>query len=472
MAEQGLGRGPGAAPPDSRSRVLVQHAGAITAANAGTIVGLALGWSSAALAVLDGAQGMPVTLEEWSWVTSLFGIGAAVGALSVGTLVHSLGRKTVILAVGPATIVAWALHLWATSVWMLYVGRLLVGAASGAACVAVPIFVCEMSEPRIRGALSSYFEILLCLGILIVYVLGTIMPVFWLNVACLAFSVLHIAGFMWFPDTPRWYLLRGREVDARGSLLFYRGPAFDVDAELALLKEGVAESAATPTGWRAFGTRAAKKALAITMVLMVLQQITGVNAITFYASKLFKDTGSFDAYTASIVVAAVEVVAAFVGMYFVDRLGRRPLLLFSGSVMAVCTGLLGGYFYFKEFLGQDVSSVSWLAIVLVSVYMFTFSIGWGPVVWVFLGEIFPDNIKGVASSMSAALGWFVSFLVTKFYPGLAVDLGNYTCYWVFFALCVLACFFVALCMPETKGKTLDQVQADLSGRKPAKGGGV
>lgn len=108
-----------------------------------------------------------------------------------------------------------------------------------------------------------------------------------------------------------------------------------------------------------------------------------------------------------------------------------------------------------------MSSVSWLSIILVCVYMFTFSMGWGPVIWVFLGEIFPDNIKGVASAACAATGWGASFLVTKFYPGVAADLGNYTCYWIFFALCVLSCVFVVAFVPETKGKTLDEVQADL-----------
>lgn len=438
----------------------MQHAGAIAAANTGTIFGLGLGWSSAAAAVLDGAQGMPVTLDEWSWVTSLFCIGCATGSAGVGGLVHSLGRRRVILAVGPLTMVAWALLLWASEVWMLYAGRLLLGVAAGAACVATPIFVSEMSEPRIRGALSAYFEILLCIGILLVYAFGKL-PVFWLNVACFAFSVLHVAGFMWFPDTPRWYLLRGREEDAKKALLFYRGPHFDVDGELVLLKAGVKESAMASAGWKAFGSRAAKKALIITLVLMVLQSITGVNAITFYASQLFTEAGAFDAYTASIVVASVEVVSAFVSMFFVDSWGRRPLLLASGGTMAACTGLMGGYFYFKEVLGEDVSSVSWLPIILVCLFMFAFSIGWGTVVWVILGEIFSDNIKGVATATCASAGFLASFLVTKFYPGLALDLGNYVCYWIFFGLSVLACVFVFLCVPETKGKTLDEVQAEL-----------
>lgn len=116
----------------------------------------------------------------------------------------------------------------------------------------------------------------------------------------------------------------------------------------------------------------------------------------------------------------------------------------------------------QDYLSEDVSSVSWLPIVLVSVYMFTFSIGWGPVVWVFLGEIFPDNVKGVATGAVAGTGWFCSFIVTKFYPGLAITVGNYTCYWIFFALCVVACAFVTFFLPETKGKTLDEIQANLS----------
>lgn len=161
-----------------------------------------MGWSSAALAVLHGAQGFPVSLDQWSWVSSLMPIGAAVGALPAGKLVHSLGRKPVILALGPVTLVAWALHLWASSVsceprgvnyntvsrpspspaslclcvllqvWQLYAGRTLLGAAVGAGIVVAPIFVAEVAQPAIRGALGTYFQILLCVGILAVYVFG------------------------------------------------------------------------------------------------------------------------------------------------------------------------------------------------------------------------------------------------------------------------------------------------------------
>lgn len=94
--------------------------------------------------------------------------------------------------------------------------------------------------------------------------------------------------------------------------------------------------------------------------------------------------------------------------------------------------------------------------------MFMFSIGWGPVAWVFLGEIFPDNVKGVATGLGSAACWFCAFLVTKFYPGLALELGNYTCYWTFCVLCVMACFYVIFRVPETKGKSLDEIQAQIS----------
>ncbi|XP_052132393.1 facilitated trehalose transporter Tret1-like [Frankliniella occidentalis] len=290
----GLGSGTRLMRGKDSSRILLQHLGAMSASNVGTIMGLVLGWSSAAKAVYSDPeqqelQGFAVDLEQWSWVSSLYGIGGLIGSLSVGKLVFSLGRKWVILSVGPITMAAWALHLWATSVWMLCAGRLLMGFACGACCVATPIYISEMSSPGIRGALSTYFEILLCLGILIVYTMGKFLTVYWMNVICLLFSVVHTACFVWFPDTPRWHLLHGREKAARRSLVFYRGPHYDVDDEIKLITVGIEESKATAlSGWKAFSTRPARKALIITVTLMTMQQVTGVNATTFYASKLFE----------------------------------------------------------------------------------------------------------------------------------------------------------------------------------------
>lgn len=109
----------------------------------------------------------------------------------------------------------------------------------------------------------------------------------------------------------------------------------------------------------------------------------------------------------------------------------------------------------------DMTGVSWAPVILVSVYMFMFAAGWGPVTWVFIGEVFPDNVKGLATGLSSTTVWVFAFLVTKFYPGLAVAVGNFACYWAFCVLCVVACLFVALVMPETKGKSLDEIQALL-----------
>ena len=119
-------------------------------------------------------------------------------------------------------------------------------------------------------------------------------------------------------------------------------------------------------------------------------------------------------------------------------------------------------------MGQDVSSLNWVPIALASVYMFMFSIGFGPVAWVYLGEIFPDNIKGVASSVVAATSWMGSFVITKFYPGLAASVGNASCYWFFFVCSAVACLFIGFLLPETKGRTLDEIQADLSGSGKSK----
>jgi SP family facilitated glucose transporter-like MFS transporter 8 len=179
---------------------------------------------------------------------------------------------------------------------------------------------------------------------------------------------------------------------------------------------------------------------------------------------LFQSAGSdLEPSTATIIVGVIQVVATFISTLVVDRLGRRILLLLSDFVMAVCTLLLGVYFYLMNETHDDVSNLGWLPVTSVCVFIVVFSLGYGPIPWMMVGELFAPHIKGFASSLSCVLNWILAFLVTKFYSDLADSFGAHTTFWIFAVISVIGTVFVFFLVPETKGKTLDEIQKELGG---------
>ncbi|XP_034248330.1 facilitated trehalose transporter Tret1-like [Thrips palmi] len=435
---------------------------------------MSLGWTSAAAAVEFGAQGFVLTTEEWSWVGAALTLGAMVGSLLVGVLLRPLGPRTECLGLAPIFCAGWALHAWATNVWMLVLGRTLVGLCFGATCVLVPIFTSEVGESAVRGALGSYVELFVCIGVLVVYLLGAYLPLLWLNVCCLAVPVAFALLFVWLPDSPRWLLGRpGRREEARQALAFYRGldplDLSGVDAELDELEVALktyAEEARGVSLASAFSSRATRRGMGLAVGAMVLQQVSGIDGVTFYASQLFRDAGTLfvTADEATLVMASAQIVFCLVALLVVDRLGRKMLLMTSAGIMGLCSLAMGFYFYLNRGAARD-RTLDWVPVLVSCVYMMGFSVGLGPVAWLYVGEIFPDRVKGVASSVANASNWVCAFLVTKFFPIVNESLGVQVSFWAFGACCLVGVAAVGLLFPETKGKTLDQIQEELSGAK-------
>jgi SP family facilitated glucose transporter-like MFS transporter 8 len=183
---------------------------------------------------------------------------------------------------------------------------------------------------------------------------------------------------------------------------------------------------------------------------------------------LFQDAGSdLKPSLATIIVGVIQVVATFISTLVVDRLGRRILLLISDFVMAICALLLGVYFYLKTETDTDVNSLGWLPLTSVCVFIIVFSLGYGPIPWMMVGELFAPQIKGFASSLSCVLNWILAFLVTRFYSDLKDEFGTHTTFWIFAVISAIGTVFVFFIVPETKGKTLDEIQKELGGSASA-----
>ncbi|XP_014206598.1 facilitated trehalose transporter Tret1-2 homolog [Copidosoma floridanum] len=451
-----------------RASKLPQYLAGVAATLGALAAGLVLGWTSAG--GKDGVKlaneyELTVTPEDFSWIGSLMTLGAAAVCVPIGVLSDLMGRKlAMLLLVAPFT-VGWLLVIFGSSVLMLDIGRFILGVSGGAFCVTAPTYTAETAESAIRGTLGSYFQLMLTAGILASYVLGPLLTIKMLSVVSALVPLVFFCVFFFMPETPVYHLRKGNVAAARSSLRRLRGPRYDVEPEIQAQQELMAEEERNRVSFaEAISSRAAKRGLLVGFGLMTFQQLSGVNAIIFYAGSIFEGaTDSIAPSTATIIVGVIQVVAVFLSTFLVDSLGRRLLLLASETAMFLTTLVLGVYFYLKN-AGHEVPG--WLPLFCICAFIFLFSIGFGPIPWMMMGEIFSPTIKGVAGSSACLFNWLMAFVVTKYYSPLEKLAGTYTCFWLFSAVCLVGLIFVFVFVPETKGKSLEDIQFELSGRAP------
>lgn len=374
-----------------------QYMAGIAATLGALAAGMVLSWTSAA--GKDGVKlaeqyNIHITPDEFSWISSFVNLGAAAICVPIGVLSDIIGRKTAMLMLTIPFTIGWLMIIFANSIWMFYLGRFITGVSGGAFCVTAPLYTSEIAENQIRGTLGSYFQLMLVVGILVTYILGPNVSMFQLSVISALVPLVFCCVFFFMPETPIYYLKKGDEDSARASLVRLRGPRYNVEPEILAQQEIMAELERNRTSFsEAIRTKAAIRGLIIGFGLMLFQQLSGVNAIIFYSTSIFESASKdIPAATATIVVGVIQVVSVFLSTLVVDRLGRRILLLMSSTAMFLTTLILGVYFYLKE-NGTDVSNIGWLPLLCVCTFIFLFSLGFGPIPWMMMGEIFSPTVK-------------------------------------------------------------------------------
>lgn len=325
--------------------------------------------------------------EAWSWVGSSTTLGAAIMCLFIGTIINLYGRKlTMLLLVIPFTI-GWILVIWPQNIAMLIVGRTLLGVSGGSFCICAPMYTGEIAQKDVRGTLGTYFQLMLTIGILFVYAVGSGGSVFTLSIICGCIPIVFAVIFVFMPESPYYWVSKNQTEKAVASLKWLRGDNYDYNSELQELQSEHQERENSKISFAAaFGRRTSVKALIIMLGLMFFQQMSGINAVIFYTGFIFKaaNTG-IEGSVATIIVGVMQVIAVFVSSIVVDKLGRRILLLVSVSVMALCTIVLGVYFFLSEKEdGPSVEHLGWLPIVAMCIFIVVFSLGFGPIPWVSL----------------------------------------------------------------------------------------
>jgi sugar porter (SP) family MFS transporter len=450
-----------------QAKKLPQYLAGIAATLGAVAAGMVLGWTSPA-----GKAGVnitrdyeiPMTEAEFSWIGSLTTLGAGAMCIPIGIIADLIGRKTAMLLMVVPFTVGWLLIIFSDSLLMFYFGRFITGASGGAFCVAAPLYTAEICESEIRGTLGSYFQLMLTIGILITYVLGAaIQNMKTLSIISAFMPLIFFAVFFFMPESPVYYLKKDNEDAARKSLVRLRGNQYNVDAELQAHRQVLEETQRSGGSFLvSIRSRATMKAFIIAYGLMLFQQMSGVNSIIFYSTDIFQRAGSdIDPNVATIIVGAVQVVSVFVGTLIVDRLGRRILLLSSIAVMFLATFMLGVYFYCIDHT-TAFDNIKWFALIPLCVFLILFSLGFGPIPWMMMPEIFAPEVKGIAGSSACLFNWLMAFVVTKFYSDMTQAVQSYGTFWIFSLFCVVGIAFVYFLVPETKGKTLDQIQRELS----------
>ncbi|XP_056408745.1 solute carrier family 2, facilitated glucose transporter member 8 isoform X1 [Hyla sarda] len=436
--------------------------------------GFVLGFSSPAISDLKNTEDPRLILDQEtaSWFGSIVTIGAAAGGILGGWLVDRVGRKLSLMLCAFPYVLGFALIISAQNMWMLLGGRVLSGLASGVTSLVVPVYISETSHSGVRGMLGSCVQLMVVTGIVGAYIAGMVVSWRWLAVVCSVPPVLMVILMCFMPETPRYLINQERRAEAMAALHFLRGPDVDHEWEYRQI-EASGDQQEDGLKMADFMAPSIYKPFIIGILLMFFQQATGINAIMFYADMIFEEAKFQNSSLASVIVGLVQVVFTAVAALIMDRAGRKVLLVISGVVMAISTALFGVYFRISvahvnnssgvtspgEMADGPTDPLAWLALVSMGLFIAGFAIGWGPIPWLLMSEIFPLRARGVASGVCVVTNWGCAFLVTKIFHDLLDLLTSYGTFWLFAAFCGLNVLFTVLCVPETKGKTLEQIQS-------------
>jgi SP family galactose:H+ symporter-like MFS transporter len=390
-------------------------------------------------------------------VVSAVLIGAVIGAAIGGDVSDHFGRRKVIIAAA----VIFALGAVGTAtvpdVSLLILGRIAVGVAIGIASEVTPLYISEMSPSSMRGSLVSLNQLAITIGIVVSYLVDFSLSAFqgWRYMLVLAAvpAVILGIGMLPLPDTPRWLINHNEADKARKILKRIRGKD-DVEGEVKEIQDGLKKQ----QGGRAeLFNPLVKPALIIGVSLAIFQQVTGINTVIYYAPTIFQFAGitsASSAILATVAVGVVNVILTIVAILLLDRVGRRPLLLIGLAGMSLSLTLLGAVFFLPSLL----SSIGDLAVIGLMLYVASFAIGLGPVFWLLISEIYPLRVRGLAMSIASEANWGSNLIIALTFLTLVQVLGRSGTFWLYALVGVGAWVFAFLLVPETKGKTLEEIE--------------
>jgi sugar porter (SP) family MFS transporter len=435
------------------------------AAIGGLLFGYDTGVISGAILFVSKQFALSATMEEV--VVSAVLAGAVLGSILGGASSDRFGRRKMIILAGiifTASAIGTAL---APTVGWLIAGRTVSGVAIGIASFIAPMYIAELAPAQVRGALVAVNMLAITTGIVVAYLVDYALSGSqgWRLMFGLAAipSICLVAGMWILPDSPRWLISRSKIPQATLALRRLRTEP-DVSAEIADIQQSMGKQCRS---WRQELVRPSiKMPLIVGTVLAVFQQTTGINTVMYYSPTIFKFagiSGAGPAILAGAGLAAVMWCLHVLAIFLLDRVGRRPLLLIGIAGQVLGLAVLGAAFKFE----QLASFKSDVAIAGLVIYVASFAVGLGPIFWLLISEIFPLRVRGAAMSAVTMTNWAMNLAVAVTFLTLVAALGRAETFWLYGLIAVAAWVFCYRLVPETKGKTLEQIEEHWrSGRPP------
>ncbi|WP_020015776.1 sugar porter family MFS transporter [Promicromonospora sukumoe] len=457
------------------------HRKATALAFAAAVGGFLFGFDSSVInGAVDAIQGQfSLNPTITGLVVAVALLGCALGAWAGGRLADRWGRTNVMVLGAVLFFVSSILSAIAFSAWDLAVWRFMAGVGIGIASVIAPAYIAEIAPAAMRGRLGSLQQLAITVGIFAALLSDQILAesaggaanVLWFGweawrwmflVAVVPAAVYGILALR-IPESPRYLAAKGRDAEARAVLASVLGPDEDVDDRLSQIHRSIVIDEANASEGSLRGSALGLKPIVwVGILLSVFQQFVGINVIFYYSSTLWQAVG-FDesqAFLVSTITSVTNVAVTFIAIALIDKVGRRPLLLIGSAGMTVSLGLMALAFTQATGTGEDISlSGPWgvIALVCANAFVVFFGASWGPLVWVLLGEMFPNRIRAAALGVAAAMQWIANFAITLTFPPLLSAFGASVPYLMYAAFAALSFFFVFTKVPETKGVELEDM---------------
>ncbi|MCX8666559.1 sugar porter family MFS transporter [Acetobacteraceae bacterium B3987] len=432
----------------------------ILAALSGLMFGLDTGVVAGALPFIAGDFHASAAMQ--GWIVSSMMAGAAFGAMFAGRISVSFGRPGAMLGAGILFLVGTFFCAFAPGVALLIVGRVLLGLAVGVAAFAAPLYISEITVESARGAMISFYQLMVSLGIFLAFVSDSFLSSGghwrWMLGIMAVPAVLFLIVVLILPHSPRWLMMRGDKERARKVLRILRSDEEVAEAELADIHDRLSRS--SDAGYGLFRSNPNfRRSVFLGIVLQIMQQLSGINALLYYAPRVFEAAhfGTNAAVWATTLVGLTNMVFTGVAIRYADRWGRRPLLLTSCIIVGVSLLGVGAVLA----LGGDSLVAAILLCALILLFVAGFAIGEGPLVWALCSEVQPTRGRDFGIGCSTVTNWVANWVVSSIFPLMMLAMGAS---WTFILFAAFNGLFVLITLgfvPETKGASLERIEANL-----------
>jgi SP family arabinose:H+ symporter-like MFS transporter len=425
--------------------------------------GLLFGYDTAVIAGVIGYLQKRFELSPimTGWAASSAIWGCAFGAMIAGYLSDRFGRKKVLIVTAILFIISSIGAMAPRNLTEFLVARFIGGLGIGAASMLSPLYISEIAPSRNRGRLVSLYQLAIVIGINLIYFVNLVIASYgdeawnvetgWrymLGSGAIP-AVLFLGLLFTVPESPRWLVKKGKYDDALDTLEKVNGPTEGKNV-LTEIQESLGQEVGTLSD---LFSKRLRPALVIGIILALFSQITGINAIIYYAPEIFKSVGfaSDSALMQTVLIGSINTLFTFVALWLIDVTGRKTLLKWGVAGMVVCLLAVGVCFHF------NLTSGSWL-IIFILAYIACFASSLGPIPWVLISEIFPTRTRGIAMSFCTVVLWLGVLAITQFTPWLLQNVGGAFTFWIFMLNAIFLLWFVWRRVPETKQRTLEEIE--------------